>query len=213
MELDFGKTMIFYRLQLKIETRSSTLIPVPDIRKHRICTKFCPQLVDGKIFFLSCSTNREPNDPVKLQLWACDLSIFIDPIIIVDDKIVLKDWIEIKSSESVPHLYGHLLPCNNHLVYYGTCEEDSNPFFCEVWSLPFSISSFKLYNANRRLDTPRAISTLLNKTQQTLKDFFFEAPYSDISFEVESESIKAHKWWLIQRNKFFANMFASNIDY
>ncbi len=46
-----------------------------------------------------------------------------------------------------------------------------------------------------------------------MKDFFSEAPYSDISFEVESEIIKAHKWCLIKRNKFFANMFASNFFY
>jgi len=44
-----------------------------------------------------------------------------------------------------------------------------------------------------------------------MKEFFFEAPYSDISFEVESQTLPAHKWLLIQRNKFFANLFSSKV--
>jgi len=42
-----------------------------------------------------------------------------------------------------------------------------------------------------------------------MKEFFFEAPYSDISFEVESQIIPAHKWLLTQRNKYFARLFSS----
>ena len=85
VELDFGKAAKFYHLQVKIETRSSKLIFVPDIRKDCLFTQCCPQLVDGRIFFLLCPTNRQQNGPVKLQFWACDLSIFIASIIIVDD--------------------------------------------------------------------------------------------------------------------------------
>jgi len=42
-----------------------------------------------------------------------------------------------------------------------------------------------------------------------MKEFFLEAPYSDISFEVESQIIPAHKWLLIRRSKSFAHMFSS----
>ncbi len=48
------------------------------------------------------------------------------------------------------------------------------------------------------------------KVQQVMKDFLAEAPYSDISFEVESKIIPAHKWWLCKKSKYFANMFSSN---
>jgi len=45
-----------------------------------------------------------------------------------------------------------------------------------------------------------------------MKEVFFEAPYPNISFEVESQIIPTHKWLLMQRNKFFANIFSSNIS-
>jgi len=44
-----------------------------------------------------------------------------------------------------------------------------------------------------------------------MKQFLKEAPYSDISFEVESQVIPAHKWWLTQRSKYFMNMFSSGM--
>jgi len=46
---------------------------------------------------------------------------------------------------------------------------------------------------------------------QHLKAFLREAPYSDVTFEVESEQIPAHKWWLCKRSKYFANMFSSGM--
>lgn len=41
------------------------------------------------------------------------------------------------------------------------------------------------------------------------KMFFKQAPYSDVIFEVEKQLIPAHRWWLIKRSKYFANMFSS----
>jgi len=58
----------------------------------------------------------------------------------------------------------------------------------------------------------QSIPVKITKSQQVLKDLFFEAPYADISFEVESEIIKAHKWLLTKNSKYFANMFASNVS-
>jgi len=42
-----------------------------------------------------------------------------------------------------------------------------------------------------------------------LKLFLRQTPHHDVTFEVESESIPAHKWWLIKKSKYFANMFSS----
>ena len=47
------------------------------------------------------------------------------------------------------------------------------------------------------------------KEENIMKAFLREAPYSDVTFEVESEHIPAHKWWLCNKSKYFANMFSS----
>lgn len=51
----------------------------------------------------------------------------------------------------------------------------------------------------------------LDQNTQTMKSFFTEAPYSDVTFEVEGQHISAHKWWLCNRSKYFANMFSSGM--
>jgi len=51
----------------------------------------------------------------------------------------------------------------------------------------------------------------LSHLQLTMKEFLRQAPYSDISFEVESQLIPAHKWWLTKRSKYFTNMFSSGM--
>jgi len=47
--------------------------------------------------------------------------------------------------------------------------------------------------------------------ENIMKAFLAEAPYADVIFEVESERIPAHKWWLCQKSKYFSNMFSSTI--
>jgi len=55
-------------------------------------------------------------------------------------------------------------------------------------------------------EEPKEVST---EIPNVLKRFFKEAPKHDIKFEVESQLIPAHKWWLSNRSKYFANMFSS----
>lgn len=53
----------------------------------------------------------------------------------------------------------------------------------------------------------------IDERAQHMKEFLAEAPNSDIIFEVESEKIPAHKWWLCKKSKYFANMFSSKMFY
>ena len=93
-----------------------------------------------------------------------------------------------------------LVLCDNQLVLWSENQ---------LWTLPFGISFEKL--PSHKILVKLKVQVNLTKSQQNWKDLLLEAPYSDISFEVESEIIKAHKWVLAKNCKYFANMFASKI--
>jgi len=112
----------------------------------------------------------------------------------------LQNWTQIKVANGSPlwHHNLHLHLFDNNLMVYGGCEPQDDPNLRRCWSLPI----------NSRLQAQPAN---LTKIQQAMKQFLKEAPYSDISFVVESEIIPAHKWWLTKRSKYFANMFSSGM--
>jgi len=58
---------------------------------------------------------------------------------------------------------------------------------------------------------PQFKSEAPSKLSSLLKLFLNQAPQHDVTFEVESELIPAHKWWLTQKSKYFANMFSSGM--
>jgi len=126
-----------------------------------------------------------------------------DPLILKTFDINKNQWTEIPRSNQ--DLSGRiefsLSVCENKLVLFGghtySSAEHRKGTVAELWFLP-------LENIKRE-------SKPLDKNTQIMKAFLAEAPYSDVTFEVEGQLISAHKWWLWNRSKYFANMFASGM--
>jgi len=73
------------------------------------------------------------------------------------------------------------------------------------------LSLGSLSSVTEEIIKPKFKSPEPSKLSSLLKNFLSQAPHHDITFEVESELIPAHKWWLTQRSKYFANMFSSGM--
>jgi len=147
------------------------------------------QVIDGKIYALSCTPHDlkpELTTQQGNQLWTFDLDSL--------------QWTEIKVPNGSPSFShnSHLLVNDGQLIIYGGWELDKTTNFQKYWSL--QLCPKKPSNASN-----------LTSIQQTMKQFLTEASYSDISFEVGSETIPAHKWWLAQKSRYFANMFSSGM--
>lgn len=92
--------------------------------------------------------------------------------------------------------------CNDKLVinhYYFQNDTEDSMFL----TIPLTSSS-----KPKSVSKPESLSNL----QHLMKKFLIEAPSSDICFEVESQTILAHKWWLTQKSKYFMNMFSSGMS-
>jgi len=75
----------------------------------------------------------------------------------------------------------------------------------QITYLELSDSDVRFSTENQTIQTNKDTLSLTSLVKRLLT----EAPYHDITFEVESELIPAHKWWLTKKNKYFANMFSS----
>jgi len=158
----------------------------------RSCEEYviCSQVDNEIIHVLVINELDKPTLHPANELWSFDFG--------------LQKWKQIPVVNGCPSLNerGHMLLCANQLVVYGGWEDEANPELQRCWSLP--IGSQKVsYVSTQSID--------LTNLQRTIKHFLQEAPYSDISFEVESQVIPAHKWWLSKKSKYFANMFSSGM--
>jgi len=150
----------------------------------------CSQIENQQAYVLVQNEFAKPTTHPKNELWSFDFG--------------LQKWKQIEVINGCPSLNerGYMLLCDNQLVVYGGWEDEANPTLQRCWSLP--IGSQKVsYVSTQSMD--------LTKLQRTMKQFLKEAPYSDISFEVESQVIPAHKWWLTKKSKYFINMFSSGM--
>jgi len=159
----------------------------PEILVNRI---YC-QIFDKKIYFLAGSEENEQNQ-------------YIAEVCVFD--VECEKWIEPKPTGNPPTIkdQADLLICDGQLIYYGG-RENNLPTFGNLWSLPLNLPK-----TVTKPTKPSSSSDLTN-IQKTMKQFLTEAPYSDISFEVESQIIPAHKGWLTQKSKYFMNMFSSGM--
>jgi len=105
---------------------------------------------------------------------------------LITNNLDSRSWTEVKT-RSFPNVgkRGRILCCNNHIIFYPT-DEDGTSVFDEFWSLQLS-RLFEIFYPQKDLGLPKpsknsSTPTIVNKVQQTMKEFFFEAPYSDISF-------------------------------
>jgi len=96
--------------------------------------------------------------------------------------------------------------CENKLVLYG-----GNPYSVPGNNRPPLAELLLLPLENNTQESIKKESKPLDKNTEIMKAFLAEAPYSDVTFEVERQLIPAHKWWLCNRSKYFANMFASGM--
>jgi len=156
-------------------------------------TSICRQVFDGKIYALTCpqyNLLHQPTTQPENEVLAYDID--------------LQKWIEIQLPNGSPSSYRHchLLLCDDQLMLYEGWDDYDSLDLQKWWSL-------RLHPQKPSNNTSQISN--LTKLQQTMKKFLIEAPYSDISFEVGSETIPAHKWWLTQRNKYFMNMFSSGM--
>jgi len=153
----------------------------------------CRQIIDEKIYFLigfEYDPKRLPYQHIMGEVLVFDLN---------EEKMIktlpVQNFPVIGESPE-------LVLCNEHLVSFGRISDEYQFMFDNLWSL--------------KLEIPKGTEPLpqpshLTKLQQTMKQFLTEAPYSDISFEVEDQVIPAHKWWLTKRSKYFMNMFSSGM--
>jgi len=91
---------------------------------------------------------------------------------------------------------------DNQIYLFGDSEN-------QVWCL--SLGSMTKSKFTGDLIKPQFKSESPSNLSSLLKLFLNQAPQHDITFEVKSELIPAHKWWLTQRSKYFANMFSSGM--
>jgi len=119
--------------------------------------------------------------------------------------LVLKTFDLLKNQWSVvptnhedlpPRTHFSFSVCENKLVLYGgnpySVPGNNRPPLAELWFLQLD---------NETQGGAKKESKPLDKNTQIMKAFFAEAPYSDVTFEVEGQLIPAHKWWLCNRTK------------
>jgi len=153
----------------------------------------CRQANDGKIYALTCSIRNLGQKSTAQQgneVWAFNTDS--------------QEWTQVPIANGSPsfNLNCYLLLSDDHFILYGGWESylKIRKEYHKCWYLPLPTV--------RKLSKPVDLTDL----QRTMKKFLAEAPYSDISFEVQSQIIPAHKWWLSKRSQYFANMFSSGMS-
>jgi len=109
-------------------------------------------------------------------------------------------WEKLNILATNPTKKGIIILLDNQIYLFRSHE---NQFWC------LSLGPNSKFKAPEDLVKPQFKSEAPSKLSPLLKLFLNQAPQHDVTFEVESELIPAHKWWLTQKSKYFANMFSS----
>jgi len=160
----------------------------PLFNKNTICS----QEMDGQVYFFG--GDEESSSPNELRCY----------------NIKKNQWKEVEQAGKsiMRRTNATLIAYNDHLCLFGGFNKKRKALCYGFWIFPLE---------DNILASPTRVTGVAIEEQesegvdQMMKKFFKEAPYSDIVFEVEGIEIPAHKWWLINRSKYFANMFSSGM--